>query len=224
MHKLFSVPELVEAIVEQSVERVRADAFWDYSLALVTCNITITSWETLKALNSTSKLFRNPCLNAIWQHQTSLVPLLRSANVVSEQIETHKRIFVSIRPCCILLEHPITLLICTEMCSAPYSGRHAQDCVLFLPNNVIICFPIPAPPRTNEPPPLSQTSSARSLILSSAPHIMALRRNQRPRDSIRIAHRRDSPHACERPKINSRASASTANVTFIVHEITLSQV
>lgn len=79
MHRFFSIPELVAAIVEYSVVRQNEESDpHPLATTLKFCDITIESWKTLKALHSTSRAFREPCLNAVWQQQTSLIPILRS--------------------------------------------------------------------------------------------------------------------------------------------------
>ena len=89
MHRFFSIPELVAAIVEYTI--VRVDKELDpYPLAptLELCDITIESWKNLRALHSTSRAFREPCLNAVWQQQTSLIPLLRSVRAIVRDTAT----------------------------------------------------------------------------------------------------------------------------------------
>lgn len=47
-------------------------------------DVLTRSWVTLKALSLTSKVFQEPCSNAIWHTQISLIPLLRSIDILEE--------------------------------------------------------------------------------------------------------------------------------------------
>ena len=79
-HRIFAIPELVDTVVENVVtlSQDRWQGRHRFS------DMTLGSWDDLKALSLTSRTFRDPCLNAMWYCQTSLVPLLRSAAATSE--------------------------------------------------------------------------------------------------------------------------------------------
>lgn len=84
MHSVFTIPELVQTIVESTVERrsrvhrVLHPPQDDHTLS----DLTRDSWNALKALRLTSKAFQEPCLDAMWHFQTSLVPLFKSVGIV----------------------------------------------------------------------------------------------------------------------------------------------
>ena len=84
MHAVFTIPELVQTIVESTVDRrsrihrVLYPPKDDHTLS----DLTRDSWNALKALRLTSKAFQEPCLDAMWHCQTSLVPLFKSVGIV----------------------------------------------------------------------------------------------------------------------------------------------
>ncbi|KAH8103267.1 hypothetical protein BXZ70DRAFT_924803 [Cristinia sonorae] len=79
MHKIFLIPELVHPIVHfltgDDSEETRD--FSDGGSDLL-CDMHWTVYMNVTSLGLASRVFRRACLDAIWERQTSLVPLLRS--------------------------------------------------------------------------------------------------------------------------------------------------
>lgn len=88
MHAVFTIPELTQAIVENVVQtRTDGDRRAILRVQHRFSTLTNESWEDLKSLGLTARTFREPCLDAVWRTQTSLVPLLRSVGVVARSPE-----------------------------------------------------------------------------------------------------------------------------------------
>lgn len=93
MHRFFFISELVEIIVEALAE-------WSFPPPTNMHHKLNGLWTPdVESFGLTSRLFREPCLNATWRKQYSLVPLLRSVGVVGEispwdYTGTDTRIFV----------------------------------------------------------------------------------------------------------------------------------
>ena len=95
MHRLFLIPELVEVIVEYLV---LFDGSFDSRDKTSFTGLLPESYKDVKSVGLAARVFREASLNAIWCRTYSLVPILRSAGIVSMPAPVHltgDRVFVS---------------------------------------------------------------------------------------------------------------------------------
>ncbi|KAH8101432.1 hypothetical protein BXZ70DRAFT_1064014 [Cristinia sonorae] len=93
MHRVFYVAELVELMVEAAVDR-DTTYIQDHGHLAPLHPLPRASFAAITSLALTCKLFREPCLNAMWHTQISLVPLFRSVGAVME----YEREYILRRP------------------------------------------------------------------------------------------------------------------------------
>lgn len=82
MHRVFTVSELVELIVENVAGHERLTRSRRESDEPNLSGLSSTVYRDVTSLALTASLFREGSLNAIWHTQHSLLPLLRSADAV----------------------------------------------------------------------------------------------------------------------------------------------
>lgn len=80
MHRIFLIPELVGCIVEKAV--IHAHRKQDRFSQLT--RLSTAAYRDVTSLGLTSRIFREPSLDAIWSIQISFLPLLRCIGAVTE--------------------------------------------------------------------------------------------------------------------------------------------
>lgn len=86
MHRLFTIPELVDVVVHCLAPRndtaePRSTAAPGIPSGSNLTGLPSDTWRDVTSLGLTASLFRESALNAIWHTQHSLLPLLRSVDV-----------------------------------------------------------------------------------------------------------------------------------------------
>lgn len=82
MHRIFFIPELVECIVEKAA--IHARHYQDRSSQLT--RLSTAAYRDVTSLGLTSRIFREPSLDAIWTIQIAFLPLLRCIGAVTEHM------------------------------------------------------------------------------------------------------------------------------------------
>ncbi|KAH8090994.1 hypothetical protein BXZ70DRAFT_489009 [Cristinia sonorae] len=85
MHQVFCISEIAERFVENLVQRSLKQQPEDDSTRLDFIALDLHSYYAIRSLGMASRVFREPCLDAIWHTQISLVPLLRSVGAIESK-------------------------------------------------------------------------------------------------------------------------------------------
>ncbi|TCD62907.1 hypothetical protein EIP91_006234 [Steccherinum ochraceum] len=92
-HKVFSTFELVAQIVKLAAAEedpwLKPAGWQDLQLG-----VSWTAYQVLKALSLTAITFREHCLNEIWDTHYSIIPLLRSIDVIEEDPDSQQQYYL----------------------------------------------------------------------------------------------------------------------------------
>lgn len=84
MHRALYITEIVESILQEIAAQVTSA---DPGERHRHTGLTRDAYKTIRSLGSMARVFYEPCLDAMWHTQTSLVPLLRSIDIIKTHLE-----------------------------------------------------------------------------------------------------------------------------------------